>query len=144
MTRAIAKPVAPANRDQELKVLYEQINARQDNFWRLADVVVVCAGNNETKPRIAAADMALLKPAARILNLAGAGALAADIVRNLQLLSRVDNSLSAAVLPIAKSSSLLSQSDMAAENLIASLGFGRNSWHPANLLNADVLCESCC
>ena len=86
--------------------MYEQINARQDNLWRLADVVVVCAGNNETKPRIAAANLALLKPAARILNLAGAGALAADIIRNLQLLSRVDNSLNAAVLPKVKSSSL--------------------------------------
>lgn len=31
-----------------------------------------------------------------------------------------------------------------AEQLIAALGFGRKSWHPDNLLNPDVCCESCC
>jgi len=31
-----------------------------------------------------------------------------------------------------------------AEQLIAALGFGRCSWHPENLLNPDVCCESCC
>lgn len=34
--------------------------------------------------------------------------------------------------------------DIAAEELIAALGFGRNSWHPRYLLNTDVSCESCC
>ena len=34
--------------------------------------------------------------------------------------------------------------DIAAEELIAALGFGRNSWHPRYLLNPDVLCQSCC
>ena len=118
--------------------------SRQDNFWRSADVVVVCVSRKGTKPCITAADMTLLKPAARILNLAGAGALAADIVREPQLMSRVDNSVSALVPLTAESGTLASQSSVAAESLIASLGFGRNSWHPAHLLNPDVLCESCC
>ncbi len=34
--------------------------------------------------------------------------------------------------------------DLVTEQLIASLGFGRNSWHPRNLLNDEVQCESCC
>lgn len=34
--------------------------------------------------------------------------------------------------------------DLVAEQLIASLGFGRDSWHPRHLLNEDVQCESCC
>ena len=38
----------------------------------------------------------------------------------------------------------LLRSDMAAENMVASLGFGRNSWHPQYLLNPDIACQSCC
>lgn len=38
----------------------------------------------------------------------------------------------------------LRRSDMAAESLVASLGFGRNSWHPQYLLNPDIACNSCC
>lgn len=36
------------------------------------------------------------------------------------------------------------RSDMAAESMVASLGFGRNSWHPQYLLNPDIACDSCC
>ncbi|HEX2547381.1 MAG TPA: hypothetical protein VHL79_21030 [Ramlibacter sp.] len=32
----------------------------------------------------------------------------------------------------------------AAEDLVAALGFGRHGWHPPNLLNSEILCESCC
>ena len=35
-------------------------------------------------------------------------------------------------------------SSTVAEQLIAALGFGRKGWHPDNLLNPDVCCESCC
>ena len=38
----------------------------------------------------------------------------------------------------------LLRSDMAAESMVASLGFGRNSWHPPHLLNPDIACDSCC
>ncbi len=33
---------------------------------------------------------------------------------------------------------------VAAENLVASLGFGRYGWHPPHLINKEILCESCC
>ncbi len=32
----------------------------------------------------------------------------------------------------------------AAEQLIAALGFGRDGWHPAGLVNPEVACGSCC
>lgn len=32
----------------------------------------------------------------------------------------------------------------AAEQLIASLGFGRDGWHPSGLINPEVACGSCC
>jgi hypothetical protein len=38
----------------------------------------------------------------------------------------------------------IQRSDMAAESMVASLGFGRNSWHPQYLLNPDISCDSCC
>lgn len=38
----------------------------------------------------------------------------------------------------------LIRSNLAAENMVASLGFGRNSWHPQYLLNPDIACQSCC
>jgi hypothetical protein len=31
-----------------------------------------------------------------------------------------------------------------AEDLVASLGFGRNGWHPIHWLNPEVACTSCC
>ena len=34
--------------------------------------------------------------------------------------------------------------DIAAESMVASLGFGRSSWHPQYLLNPDIACDSCC
>jgi glyoxylate/hydroxypyruvate/2-ketogluconate reductase len=38
----------------------------------------------------------------------------------------------------------LQRSNIAAESMVASLGFGRNSWHPQYLLNPDISCDSCC
>lgn len=49
-------------------------------------------------------------------------------------------------VPVESGSSTPSQdpSLTIAEQLIAALGFGRQSFHPDNLLNPDVCCESCC
>jgi gluconate 2-dehydrogenase len=122
-------------------------------LWRTADVVVVCdtsaaalcPGADPSPFRITAADMALMKPSARVLNLAGPIALAVDVLRDATLLERVENSdvvLADETAPLDQL--LLNRTRVAAEDLIASLGFGRNSWHPPHLLNTDVLCESCC
>jgi gluconate 2-dehydrogenase len=116
-------------------------------IWRTADVVVVCGPGAGSPPPICitAADMALMKPSARILNLAGPAALAADILRNTVLLARIEHSEVVLADEIAERDQLLlNRTRVAAEDLIASLGFGRNSWHPPHLLNTDILCESCC
>lgn len=115
-------------------------------IWRTADVVVVCDPGAGSPPVcLTAADLALMKPSARILNLAGPAALGADILRNAALLARVEHSdvvLADETVPLDQL--LLNRTRVAAEDLIASLGFGRNSWHPPHLLNTDILCESCC
>jgi len=115
-------------------------------IWRTADVVVVCGPGGAPPPIcITAADMALMKPSARLLNLAGPDALAADILRNAALAARVEHGdvvLADETAPLDQL--LLNRTRVAAEDLIASLGFGRNSWHPPHLLNTDILCESCC
>jgi gluconate 2-dehydrogenase len=114
----------------------------REAFWRHADVVV-CAAVEPV--RLSAADMALMKPSARILNLAGADALAADVLGNPALMRRVDSSDVALAREAAPVDELLTnRTRVAAEDLIAALGFGRNSWHPRHLLNPDILCESCC
>jgi lactate dehydrogenase-like 2-hydroxyacid dehydrogenase len=115
-------------------------------IWRTADVVVVCGpGAGSPSICITAADMALMKPSARILNLAGPAALAADILRNAVLLARIEHSeVVLADETAERDQLLLNRTRVAAEDLIASLGFGRNSWHPPHLLNTDILCESCC
>jgi len=116
-------------------------------IWRTADVVVVCGPGAGSPPPICitAADMALMKPSARILNLAGPAALAADILRNAVLLARIEHSeVVLADETAERDQLLLNRTRVAAEDLIASLGFGRNSWHPPHLLNTDILCESCC
>lgn len=116
-------------------------------IWRTADVVVVCGPGAGSPPPICitAADMALMKPSARILNLTGPAALAADILRNTVLLARIEHSeVVLADETAERDQLLLNRTRVAAEDLIASLGFGRNSWHPPHLLNTDILCESCC
>lgn len=125
----------------------------RQTFWRTADVVVVCdtgavassPGADSSPFRITAAHMASMKPSARVLNLEGPIALAADVLCDATLLKRVESGDVVIADETAPLDQLwLNRTRVAAENLIASLGFGRNSWHPPHLLNTDVLCESCC
>ncbi len=120
-------------------------NAEEERFWGTADVVI-CIATGVTPPvRLTAAHMAWMKPEARVLNLAGPDLLAADVLRDPVLMARI---LSREILTAGKAAApdqlLLNRTQVAAEDLIASLGFGRNSWHPKHLLNPDILCESCC
>ena len=120
-------------------------NAEEERFWGTADVVI-CTATGVTPPvRLTAAHMAWMKPEARVLNLAGLDLLAADVLRDPVLMARI---LSPEILTAGKAAApdqlLLNRTQVAAEDLIASLGFGRNSWHPKHLLNPDILCESCC
>ena len=120
-------------------------NAEEERFWGTADVVI-CIATGVTPPvRLTAAHMAWMKPEARVLNLAGPDLLAPDVLRDPVLMARI---LSREILTAGKAAApdqlLLNRTQVAAEDLIASLGFGRNSWHPKHLLNPDILCESCC
>lgn len=117
-------------------------------FWRDADLVV-CAGdeglNGFTQAPVTAAMIALMKPGASVFNLAGCKALAADVLQDSRYHARILNGGSGGLTGAqAVNPSTLNCSAMAAEDLIASLGFGRNSWHPQHLLNPDILCDSCC
>lgn len=135
---------ALAARAQVAQVQRVRLGVDREAFWRTADVVVICGADEGTPPpRVSAADIALLKPSAWVLNLAGPAALAA--VSDAALLARVVNSDAGQARDSAPPDQLwLNRTRVAAEDLIASLGFGRNSWHPAHLLNVDILCESCC
>ncbi|MCY1164220.1 MAG: hypothetical protein V4455_07325 [Pseudomonadota bacterium] len=136
---------ALAARAQAAKVQLLDLGRDCGAFWRTADVLVCAGGANASPGCITATGMALMKPAARILNLAGPQALAADVLRNTALFGRIENG---DVAPVHETTApgqlLLNQTHVAAEDLIASLGFGRNSWHPPHLLNPDILCDSCC
>ncbi len=116
--------------------------------WRDADVIV-CAGGDGldgfAQAPVTAAMMALMKPGALVLNLAGKTALAADVLHDIRCQERVVNVVPSSLTGAEEvGHSTLNCSAMAAEDLIASLGFGRNSWHPQHLLNPDILCDSCC
>ncbi len=140
---AFANALAAHARAARVRLLGKDVD--RETFWRTADAVVCGADGNASPGCIAAADMALMKPAARILNLAGPKALAADVLRNAVLRGRIESGeLVPAHEITAPGQLLLNQTRVAAEDLIASLGFGRNSWHPQHLLNPDILCESCC
>ncbi|MES1977604.1 MAG: hypothetical protein V4451_06175 [Pseudomonadota bacterium] len=123
------------------------LNAAADagNFWRSADAVVLAAGEDAFPVCITAADMSLMKPGACVFNFSGEKAVAADILSDTRLRGRIVNCDPAAGHGLAASGeAMLNRTLVAAEDLIASLGFGRNSWHPQHLLNPDILCDSCC
>ena len=95
----------------------------RDSALLTADVLVV-----EDVPAhgLRAADRLRMKPAACVFTLPAGAAPASD-------------------LPDVRTPSwALLRSAMAAESMVASLGFGRNSWHPQYLLNPDIACQSCC
>jgi len=95
----------------------------RDSALLTADVLVV-----EDAPAhgLRAADRARMKPAACVFTLPAG----ADPVSDLP--------------GVRTQSWALLRSDIAAESMVASLGFGRNSWHPQYLLNPDIACQSCC
>lgn len=142
-TGALADALAARAQAARVQLLGKDVE--RETFWRTADVLVCAADGNTSPACITAADMALMKPAARILNLAGPQALAADVLHDVALAGRIENGeLAPAHETTAQHQLLLNQTHVAAEDLIASLGFGRNSWHPPHLLNPDILCDSCC
>ncbi|SFC73828.1 Lactate dehydrogenase [Polaromonas sp. OV174] len=112
-------------------------------LWRDADVVVL--GGDLAAAPVSMADMAMLKPSAVVLNLAGVNALAPEVWDDAGLRARIEGG---AARPdgggVQAAPDLQSAARVTAENLIAALGFGRNGWHPAHLLNPDILCDSCC
>ena len=136
---------ALAARAQAARVQLIRPDADREAFWRTADVVFCCLGTGALSFCLSAAELALMKPSARVLNLAGPKALAADVLRDAALLGRIESHTVMPAPAIAQPGQLpLNRTHVAAEDLIAALGFGRNSWHPPHLLNPEILCESCC
>jgi len=46
--------------------------------------------------------------------------------------------------PAARASVSADRDHIAAEGLVAALGFGRHGWHPLYWLNPEIGCSSCC
>ncbi len=107
-----------------------------DEFWSRADFVIIAAPESADCMSIRPEQIALMKPDARLISFGPA------VVADLP--SLFADRLIQCRLAAAATSEQIDHSRQAAENLIASLGFGRHSWHPADLLNPDVICESCC
>ncbi len=102
------------------EALQVTVCANRETALLTADVLVV---EDAPAQALSAADMAHMKPAA-CMYLLPAGL---DLIPDLP------------AQPWA-----LQRSNIAAESMVASLGFGRNSWHPQYLLNPDIACQSCC
>lgn len=114
-------------------------------FWRSADAVVLACDEDPLTVSMTAADMGLMKPGACVFNFSGEKALAPDILADTRLGGRILSRDPAWANGLGASrQAMLNRTLVAAEDLIASLGFGRNSWHPQHLLNPDILCDSCC
>lgn len=128
---------------------FQAVQPGQDDVppaWRLTDLLVLTPTQDSAQVQLTPQMLHTLKPRARVLNLAGLSALAPDLQQDSLGFERVDSSLCATDLrhvPTPESAGL-DRSRVAADELIASLGFGRNSWHPHYLLNTDIACESCC
>ncbi len=97
--------------------------ADRDTALRSADVLVVDAASAQG---LNAADRARMKLGACVFTLPADVAPFSD------------------ALDVLAQPWVLQRSDMAAESMVASLGFGRNSWHPQHLLNPEISCDSCC
>ena len=142
---ALADALTARAQAARVQVIRPGLDEMEDDtpFWSRADVVVCCAAPDKNPAGVTASNIAMMKPFARVLNLAGTSGIAADVMRNDKLLSRITNG-DAAMAVSAIANQQLARTDVTAEDLIASLGFGRNSWHPPHLLNPDIACESCC
>ncbi len=140
---AFAQALALRAQSDSLQVLSPAADAV--TFWRSADAVVLAGGEDAFPSSVTAADMGLMKPGACVFNFSGEKAVAADILSDTSLRGRLLNCGPASGNGVgASGEAMLNRTLVAAEDLIASLGFGRNSWHPQHLLNPDILCDSCC
>ncbi|ROT46380.1 hypothetical protein CHR62_00095 [Pusillimonas sp. NJUB218] len=84
--------------------------------------------------------MRVAGPETRIIDFSGAEAIKAVGKHRPELAERITHQFIPPYQPVESAD----PSSTLAEQLIAALGFGRKSWHPDNLLNPDVCCESCC
>lgn len=142
-TGAFAQALALRAQADKLQVLSPAADA--GSFWRSADAVVLAVGEDASPPFVSAADIEMMKPGACVFNFSGEKALAAEILADAGLWGRILNRDPASVDGLGESGqAMLDRTLVVAEDLIASLGFGRNSWHPQHLLNPDILCDSCC
>jgi len=120
--------LARAARVQPVQADDSASETQRQALWAQADVLLVCAG-----PIVTADELACLRPTARAFNLAGPQA---------HLGARIEDG--AALLAPATQAPPADRTRIAAEDLVAALGFGRHGWHPPNLLNTEILCDSCC
>lgn len=142
-TGAFAQALALRAQSDRVQVLSPQADA--GSFWRIADAVVLAGGEDAFPAAVTVAHMGMLKPGACVFNFSGEKAVAADILSDTRLCGRILDCDPASGHALgASGQAMLNRTLVAAEDLIASLGFGRNSWHPQHLLNPDILCDSCC
>lgn len=142
----LAQALAAQACDEGLPFWHEsEANEAKGAGWREADVLVLAPCSETPSVPLNLQQLAALKPGARIVNLAGPGRLADEVHAHGEWLARVDSSLDAChTPPAAPKEASHDRSWVAADELIASLGFGRHSWHPRHLLNSEIACESCC
>lgn len=140
---AFARALAARAQADRVQVLTRSDDAAA--FWRNADAVVWAVGDDDCPAGIGAADVDLMKPGACVFNFSGEKLAAADVLSHSQFGGRILNcGVSSSDDEARDAQAMLNRTLVAAEDLIASLGFGRNSWHPQHLLNPDILCDSCC
>ncbi len=140
---AFARALAACAQADRVQVLSRATDAA--TFWRDADAVVWAGGDDACPAGISAAEVALMKPGAYVLNFSGQKFLAADALSGTQPGGRILNfDINSSGVKAMDGQAMFNRTLVAAEDLIASLGFGRNSWHPQHLLNPDILCDSCC